>query len=316
MIKLYTDEEFDEAKSSFYLNLKCEDCGDIIKKQKRNIIYGIKGYQGKQNDYCKICTYKNKFRHTKIELCCGYCNSKFEGSKTKNDINASINYCSKKCSISHRNILNKNNRAEINKKISEGVKKDLDIKGILIKKGYHCEHCNVNFCTLSKKKNKYCSEECRYIVFRTTEYREKMQNLLKGKAGGLREGGGYSKMLSYTNWLGEEMKLNKEEIEVAKIMDKLKLKWHRNTKGFKYVSLSGKDRKYFPDFYVEEYNCFIEYKGWVTDEMIHKMNDAEYKNDLTLLIIYSTNKRYKDMGLNIGTLKENNDILIDYLKNN
>lgn len=316
MIKLYTDEEFEKAKYNEYLNIKCEDCGDIISKEKRNIIYGLKGYQGKQNEYCKKCSYRRKSEKFNIQFICGFCDKQFIGKKSTNDVTAKYNYCSKDCSIKHRNILNLEKRASINKKISIGIHKYLDNAPdkINILKGYICKTCKYNFCTINKRKNKYCSVECRYALYRTHEYSEKMSKVLKGKTGGLRDGGGYSKMLLYTNWLGEEMKLNIDEIEVAKVMDNLNIKWYRNTNGFPYIDLDGNNRKYYPDFYVEDYNYYIEYKGWVTDVMTHKMNEAKINNNLNLLIIYSNEKRYRDLGLNLKQLKDNNEILYEYLR--
>lgn len=48
---------------------------------------------------------------------------------------------------------------------------------------------------------------------------------------------------------------------------------------------------------------YLEYKGWITDKMDHKMKDAQLKNsDLKLLIVVGRNKRYLHMGVPLDNL--------------
>jgi hypothetical protein len=129
------------------------------------------------------------------------------------------------------------------------------------------------------------------------------------KAGGLRNGGGKSKQIFHHSKIAGEMKLNTEEIKLATILDKLELKWERNWKGFPYITKDGKYRKYYPDFHLIENDWYLEYKGWITEEMIHKMEDAKKRNDLKLLIIYGNDRRYKDLGLSIVELEVDNALL-------
>lgn len=121
--------------------------------------------------------------------------------------------------------------------------------------------------------------------------------------GGPRPGGGYSKMLPYTSKHGEEMKLNSEEIKAAQYLDSISYIWSRNWKGFPYVDFEGEDRKFYPDFYLKDLDLYVEYKGWITDKMRHKMNMANKNNaDLKLLIIVGDNKRYFDDGIPLAKL--------------
>ena len=83
----------------------------------------------------------------------------------------------------------------------------------------------------------------------------------------------------FDNYTPENFRLNKSEIEVAKILDLLNIDWERNLKGFPYIDLNGKNRNYYPDFYVKEYDFYIEFKGFVTESMNHKMVDAVEKNN-------------------------------------
>jgi|688.fasta_scaffold365078_2 hypothetical protein len=53
------------------------------------------------------------------------------------------------------------------------------------------------------------------------------------------------------------------ELMVAKWFDENNIKWEHETKFFNY-EWNGK-RKYYPDFYLSEYNIFIEVKGYETE---------------------------------------------------
>ena len=44
------------------------------------------------------------------------------------------------------------------------------------------------------------------------------------------------------------------------------------------------------------------YKGWITEKMSHKMSDAQSRNNLNLLIVVGSDKRYIDMGLSLEEL--------------
>ena len=176
-----------------------------------------------------------------------------------------------------------------------------------------CKICEKPFnIKAPSDEKKTCSPQCRINLSKITERKKILDT---SKMGGLRDGGGYSKMIDYTNSFGNTMKLNREEITLAKALDATGMYWDRNTKGFYYEDLQSLPRKYHPDFYVTDVDVYVEYKGWVTESMTHKMEDAVRRNGFKLLIIYGQNKRYKDLGLNITTVTENVDHLINALKN-
>jgi len=201
-------------------------------------------------------------------------------------------FCSTKCS---RGFSTKAKRKEINEKVSLKLKREAILHEAT------CTVCNNSFAS-NKPSRKCCSAKCSAKLGGSAIKRD------TSKMGGLRDGGGRSKVYSYTNRLGEIMKLNIEEIEVAKILDELELNWLRNFNGFLYSSLDGKNRKFYPDFYVKDFDYYIEYKGWVTSDMEHKMVEATKQNDFKLLIVYGNDKRYKNLGLNIQEIL--NDPLI------
>lgn len=206
-------------------------------------------------------------------------------------------FCTAKCS---RGFSTKAKRAEINAKVSAKLKKEVAIYDLV------CEVCESSF--KGKSHRRCCSNKCAAVLGGSATKKD------TSKMGGLRDGGGRSKTFEYINSLGERMKLNAEEIRLAKILDGLNLIWKRNTKGFSYTSKEGKKRKFYPDFYVNDFNCYVEYKGWVTPDMEHKMDSATKENELKLLIVYGEEKRYRNLGLSIGTLSETPKILIAHLE--
>lgn len=181
------------------------------------------------------------------------------------------------------------------------------------KKESVCLYCG-NLFTGYSLNAKYCSRRCSNKG--RPKYNAKTSKSgRKSGSGGFRERGGKAIQYEYINIHGEKMKLNKEEIEVAKILDNLKLNWKRNKKFFNYVDIDGKYKKFYPDFYVSDFDLYVEYKGWVTDKMEHKMNNSLENNEFNLLIIYGNDKRYRDMGLNLLSLQNDNSLFYKCVAN-
>lgn len=209
-------------------------------------------------------------------------------------------FCSTKCS---RGFSTKAKRTEINAKVSAKLKKE---KKEAVLYDLVCEICKSTF--KGKPHRKYCSMKCIGVLGGNAIKKD------TSKMGGVRDGGGRTKTFEYVNLSGESMKLNIEEIKLAKILDELKLDWKRNTKGFPYISKEGNRRNFYPDFYINKFDCYVEYKGWVTSDMIHKMDYATKENELKLLIVYGNEKRYRNLGLTIDQICEDPKILITHLE--
>jgi len=54
------------------------------------------------------------------------------------------------------------------------------------------------------------------------------------------------------------------ELIVAKYLDSIGVKWKRNKTRFAYIKPDGTKSTYQPDFYVEDWDSFIEVKGYQT----------------------------------------------------
>jgi predicted nucleic acid-binding Zn ribbon protein len=299
------------------------------------IICGTSEFEIKSERFCsQKCIHRHgSIQATNTKVKCEICNKEFSSGTYKRHLNThkskeyhyfcencgkecfknygSGRFCSKECA---KGFSTKAKRKEINKKVSIRIKEKIEngekigwvTSGRLVKLiEKECPVCFEKFISDEKFGNKTCSKKCAAINGGKNNLGKKHKMGDTSRMGGLRPGGGKSKQIPYTNWLGYKMSLNKEEIEVAKILDNRKIIWNRNKKGFPYITKEGNQRNYYPDFIINDVQ-YIEYKGWITDEMTHKMEDAKTKNNLNLLIVVSSNKRYVHMGISIDELKTYN----------
>lgn len=64
-------------------------------------------------------------------------------------------------------------------------------------------------------------------------------------------------------------------------MDCLGLNWQRNKKRFDYLNLQNKKSTYCPDFYLPDFDIYIEVKGYETD--LDRCKWSQFKNKLLIL---------------------------------
>lgn len=185
------------------------------------------------------------------------------------------------------------------------------------KKKRYCKICKKEFINSVKL---YCSKEC-FDIGKKLNAKNKIgikwsinPNRNTSKIGGFRFNGGRCYNKEYISPIAGKMFLNGDEIKVAKILDSLNIKWKRNIKSFLYIDLKGKNRLYYPDFYIEDINRYIEYKGWVVPKMEHKMNEVIKNHNIDLLIIYSNDKRYKDKGINLDNIEKNPNLILENVR--
>lgn len=108
-----------------------------------------------------------------------------------------------------------------------------------------CSFCDksyprTNYKTLARK---YCSEDCRQKA---------------GKRGGYRENSTRCKRSEYQGFLMH----SGSELEFAKLLDEHNIRWVKNsTTSFSFSDRTGKARKYYPDFYLPDFDHWVEIKG-------------------------------------------------------
>lgn len=127
------------------------------------------------------------------------------------------------------------------------------------------------------------------------------------KTGGPRLYGGIGKHSKYIKKDGQIFYCQSTmEHKMCEILDILNLKWTRNNIGFRYTTLEGKLRRYYPDFYIGDYKMFLETKGYLTPEIQHKLNTSNVPN---LRII-----TYLKFGGNFELIYNKPELLLDILE--
>jgi predicted nuclease of restriction endonuclease-like RecB superfamily len=99
----------------------------------------------------------------------------------------------------------------------------------------------------------------------------------------------WSKQSDYITTEGTTVSMDSTwEVACAKRLDELGIKWIRNPSiKLKYITRSRRIRNYIPDFYLPDYDIYIEVKGYWTDAARHKIKSVQINNDVKLLILES-----------------------------
>lgn len=78
------------------------------------------------------------------------------------------------------------------------------------------------------------------------------------------------------------------EVACASRLDELGIKWERDHSiKLGYITRGKRKRNYIPDFYLPEYDVYIEVKGYWTDAARHKMKDVQARNPVRIIILES-----------------------------
>ena len=81
----------------------------------------------------------------------------------------------------------------------------------------------------------------------------------------------------YESKFNGAIKLDSEwELIVAKRLDELNLNWYKPRIRIPYIDNQGYEKGYFPDFYVEDYKCFIEVKAPYIAKRQNKNGKIDY----------------------------------------
>jgi hypothetical protein len=97
MITLYTNDDFNQAKSYDRLPCKCEICDKIFYKTKREIIDVLRNKKDRIGKYCS-----NKCKRSQLTVKCSNCGKLFH--KTPSAIKkTNHNFCSQSCSATYQN---------------------------------------------------------------------------------------------------------------------------------------------------------------------------------------------------------------------
>ena len=72
-------------------------------------------------------------------------------------------------------------------------------------------------------------------------------------------------------------------------MDEAGIKWVRDPEMHLhyYTPKGNRKRKYIPDFYLPDFDLYLEIKGFFTMQARHKMADVQRRNDVNILMVES-----------------------------
>ena len=97
----------------------------------------------------------------------------------------------------------------------------------------------------------------------------------------------WSKRSDYVTTEGRTVSMDSTwEVACAKRLDELGIKWMRNPNiKLKYLTRSHRVRNYIPDFYLPDYDIYLEIKGYWTEPAKWKMRDimVRYPGKIRLL---------------------------------
>lgn len=99
----------------------------------------------------------------------------------------------------------------------------------------------------------------------------------------------WSKQSTYTKADGTEVIMDSTwETKLAILLDRLEIKWDRgNHLVLDYQTPRGRKRKYIPDFYLPDYDIYVEVKGYWTDAARLKVADVEKRHGIKILVLES-----------------------------
>lgn len=224
--------------------------------------------------------------------CCKNCSLKLVGKYQ-------LKFCSKKCAsvFYNKNISGKQCptcKTILYKRWNDHIKKCLDknnekptntVKNTKPLK--NCLECELSFKS-KRKTHKFCRNDC-YIswrkknpIHRTEKEKVNLRHhiMIRYKNGWMPKAGRCKKIKYFSPIAGNMTLDGTWELYVAKYLDLKNLNWKRNKKRFRYLNLDNKISYYTPDFYVKEFNGYLEVKGYETD--LDRCKWAQFKENLVI----------------------------------
>jgi len=252
------------------IEIKCPICNKSAFKYqsevKRQLKAGRKIYCSKE---CSIVGIKNgNIKYPKYEKICSMCGQKFLTSDAKK----SPKYCSIICATNYsRQFVDKSKISASMKAAWERgdfgkLESKLKINGMYNLK---CTICNENF--LNKHKNiKTCGKKC-YSKLLSKQSRE------NPNCGG---------ETNYKKYIYKNVCMDSSwEVKLAKFLDLNNITWERSKKlVFLWTDIDNKKRRYHPDFYLPEYNLYLDPKNrFLMKKDQFKINQVIKENNIDLI---------------------------------
>lgn len=255
------------------VKLKCTQCSKEFQKGTHHYKADLK--KGKKDFFCGLfCA--GRYRQTKVEAQCNFCGAKVVKVKSQLRDN---NFCSSSCAAKFNNA---NRDASVYKKQSETLKRKIK-NGELSKpqptpKNYcsirikTCNGCKKPFLTayyLGNSNRVTCSDEC----------------AMQASVGCRKYPNGKRKLTwFYNKYQKKEVLLESSwEVRLAKFLDGLNIVWVRPPSIYWFDS-SNKKRYYFPDFYLPDYDIYLDPKNkYLQGKDQYKLDDVRFRHSIHLI---------------------------------
>jgi transposase len=86
---------------------------------------------------------------------------------------------------------------------------------------------------------------------------------------------------------------SKWEVKVAKSLDEHHIKWERPKKGFVWNDAG---RKYYPDFYLPEFNVYLDPKNsYLQMKDLEKITQAQHRNNVKVLMLSESQLSWEEI---------------------
>ena len=161
----------------------------------------------------------------------------------------------------------------------------------------NCENI-LTYDQYHKRKQKFCCIKCTFTEERLKEVGDRSRELLKnnpeifktfGKINGIN--------IKYKSKNGTVNLQSTYEEKVATELDKHNIDWIRPSY-LKYIDKNGKQRKYFPDFYLKKYNVYLDPKNdYLIKQHFDKIRRAGLYNNVKILILTVNQLTWKEIKL-------------------
>ena len=248
----------------------CHKTFDFAKHQQKGAHITNCGANPKHADIGKAISASLTEPRIELTKSCPKCGTIFSQFRTAREIETGKNvamFCSSECS--HSREVSDTQKEKLSKALSGREFPERQIREIR-----NCAICSDTFeCCPSTNKQTCGKKEC---------FSKLLSVHLQGKTGGRRP---------KRSFVYNDIKLDSSwEVVLAKRLDALGIRWESSGKRhFPYQDIYGKMRRYFPDFYLLDYDIYIECKGAWTQEVVHKMRDVQNRNSFHLIILDSIN---------------------------
>jgi hypothetical protein len=234
------------------MEILCSFCGGEFDKCKKEITRQKK--RGRCNFYCsKECNNSSISKRSKVKKKCLRCEKEFISTKAKKARKCCSPKCSSEYSRSFQTIESLKSRSnKIKKRWKDGSYKNMvrpKHPNVIIQLKGICEMCDESFSYRKRGSfiRKTCSDKCKFSLI-------SRNNRANPNCGGKTNWNKftYNGVSFDSSW----------EVEIAQFMDARGIIWERkNITVFKWEDPSGSTRRYHPDFYLRDFDCYLDPKN-------------------------------------------------------